>query len=47
MRGLGCPVEVSQMTLSPCMSTCCNCSEEEWAAFSVSWHDLWFAAILA
>ena len=47
MRGLGCPVEVSQMTLSPCMSTCCSCNEEEWAAFNVSWHVLWFAAILA
>ena len=35
------------MTLSPCMSMCCSCKEEEWAAFSVSWHDLWFAAILA
>ena len=47
MRGLGCPVEVSQITLSPCMSMCCSCKEEEWAAFSVSWHDFWFAAILA
>ncbi len=47
MRGLSCPVEVSQTTLSPCMSTCCSCNEEEWAAFNVSWHALWFAAILA
>jgi hypothetical protein len=47
MRGLGWPVETSQTTFSPCMSTCCSCNEEEWAAFSVSWQDLWFAAILA
>jgi hypothetical protein len=47
MRGLGCPVEMSQTTFSPCMSTCCSFNEEEWAAFNVSWHDLWFTAILA
>ena len=29
------------------MSMCCSCKEEEWVAFSVSWHDSWFAAILA
>ncbi len=46
MRGLGCPVEMSQSTLSPCMSMCCSCKEEEWAAFKVSWQVLWFATVL-
>jgi hypothetical protein len=47
MIDLGWPVEISQTTLFPCMSTCCSCNEEEWAAFNVSWQDFWFAAILA
>jgi hypothetical protein len=47
MIGLGWLVEISQTTFSPCMSTCYSCNEEEWAAFNVSWQDLWFTAILA
>ncbi len=47
MMGLGWPIDTSQTTCSPCISTLCGCNEVELAAFKVSWQVLWFAAILA